>query len=188
LNGNKLSAGSPHVWLDFGGIAKGYAVDRAIEVLRRHGIDNAIVNAGGDLRSIGRKGNQPWRIAIQSPADWQPVAELTVSGDEAIFTSGNYQRYKAFDGQRYAHIIHPDTGQPVAEVVSATVITEQGIKADAVATALVVAGSENWYKVAQKMGIELALVIDDQNRCLCTSAMLDRLENLTVDCVTVNQL
>lgn len=186
LQDNQLRAHNPHIWLDFGGIAKGYAVDRAIEQLGIHGITNAIINAGGDLRSIGSKSGTPWRIAIQSPANWQPVAELEVNQDEAIFTSGNYQRYKEFDGQRFSHIINPLTGMPVAEVVSATVVTDSGIKADAAATALVVAGSQDWLQVARGMGITQALVIDDQHQCRATREMLDRLHNLTVECQPVD--
>jgi thiamine biosynthesis lipoprotein len=186
LKNNQLTAHNPHVWLDFGGIAKGYAVDRAIERLDAHGITSAIINTGGDLRSIGSKGEQPWRIAIQSPSNWQPVAELEVNQDEAIFTSGNYQRYKEFDGQRFSHIIHPLTGMPVAEVVSATVVTDSGIKADAAATALVVAGSKGWPEVAEKMGIDQVLVIDEHHHCSATRSMLERLKNLTVTCQPVD--
>ncbi len=182
FNGLNLSSDNPHVWLDFGGIAKGYAVDRAIQILQQQGINHAIVNAGGDLRSIGNKGDSPWRVAIQSPTDWSLVAELLIDGDEAVFTSGNYQRYKEFDGQRYAHIINPKTGMPVAEVVSATVVTQSGIHADAAATALVVAGSDDWLATAKKMGIKQALIINDQMQCLGTVAMVERLQNMTMDC------
>lgn len=181
-----ISSNNPHVWFDFGGIAKGYAVDQAIDILAKHGIDNAIVNAGGDLRSVGSKDAQPWRIAIQSPTDWSLVAELFITGDEAVFTSGNYQRYKEFDGQRYSHIISPQTGQPVNEVVSATVVAVDGVLADAAATALVVAGSNNWYQTAQKLGISQALIINDQQQCTATQAMLDRLQNLNLTCVAVD--
>lgn len=186
FEGHQLSSDQPNVWLDFGGIAKGYAVDRAMAILRQHGINNAIVNAGGDLRSMGHKGDNPWRIAIQSPTDWSMVAELTINGDEAVFTSGNYQRYKAFDGQRYSHIIHPLTGMPVAEIVSATVISDSGIQADAAATALVVAGSAQWHQTAQDMGIEQALIITGELTCQATKPMLERLQNLTLDCQVIN--
>ncbi len=177
----ELSSSNPHVWLEFGGIAKGYAIDKAIDILAQHGLENAIVNAGGDLRSVGSKGKTPWRVAIQSPSDWSMVAEIFITGNEAIFTSGNYQRYKEFDGQRYSHIIHPITGLPVGQIVSATVITDKGIDADVAATALVVAG-KNWFKTANDMGIEQALVINEQHECYGTESMLARLENLTIDC------
>ncbi len=186
FDGLQLSSSNPHIWLDFGGIAKGYAVDQAITILSQHGINNAIVNAGGDLRSVGSKGKQPWRIAIQSPTDWSMLAELVITGDEAVFTSGNYRRYKAFDGQRYAHILDPKTGQPVEQIVSATVITDQGLSADAAATALVVAGTDGWAAVARQMGIEQALIINDNNQCQATAAMAQRLLNSTVTCAVVN--
>ncbi len=182
FDGLMLRSDNPHMWLDFGGIAKGYAVDRAIQILQQHGINHAIVNAGGDLRSIGNKGETPWRVAIQSPTDWSMVAELLLEKDEAVFTSGNYQRYKEFDGQRYAHIINPQTGMPVGEVVSATVVAESGIAADAAATALVVAGSDDWLAIAEQMGIEQVLIINDQMQCFGTQTMINRLEHLNMDC------
>lgn len=186
IDGLALSSDNPHIWLDFGGIAKGYAVDRAIQILQHHEINHAIVNAGGDLRSIGNKGETPWRIAIQSPTDWSMVAELLIEKDEAVFTSGNYQRYKEFDGQRYAHIINPKTGMPVVEVVSATVVAATGIHADAAATALVVAGTDGWPAIAKQMNIEQALIINDQMQCYGTQAMIKRLENLSMNCQSVD--
>lgn len=185
LTGKHLSSSNQNVWLDFGGIAKGYAIDTAIELLQKSGIQHAIINAGGDLRSIGKKDTIPWRVAIQSPKDWSMLAEIAVNQDEAIFTSGNYQRYKEFKGKRYAHIIDPRTGMPVKQIVSATVISGNGILADAAATAIVVAGNA-WPSVAQKLNIKQALVIDDQHRCFTTSKMLSRLENKSIECQIVD--
>ncbi len=178
---NQISSRNPHVWFDLGGIAKGYAVDLAFDILKSHGINNAIVNAGGDLRARGQKGETPWTIAIQSPKDWQVLASIAVQNNEAVFTSGNYRRFKAFDGQRYAHIISPHNYQPVSDIVSATVIAQDGMLADAAATALVVAG-EQWAEVANNMGITEALVVDENNRCFATTAMLKRLSDATIGC------
>ncbi len=186
LNDLILSADNQHVWLDFGGIAKGLAVDLAVDILAKHHINNAIINAGGDLRSVGSKGKTPWRIAIQSPTDWSTVAELEIDGDESVFTSGNYQRYKEFDGQRYSHIINPITGMAVNEIVSATVITHDGISADAAATALVVAGIDNWLETAQKMGVTQALIINESMQCTATKEMVKRLQNLILDCQIID--
>ncbi len=185
LDGTILSSSNPNMWLDFGGIAKGYAVDQAIEILANHNINNAIINAGGDIRSVGEKSGQPWRVAIQSPKDWSMLAEIPVNNSEAIFTSGNYQRYKEFDGKRYAHIIHPETGLPVEHVVSVTVIAKNGVLADAAATALVVAG-DDWPKIANQLGIKQALIIDENNQCFTTKEMLIRLEQLNVKCEVIN--
>lgn len=180
---NQVSSNNPNVWFDLGGIAKGYAVDVAIGILQRHGLQHAIINAGGDLRALGQKGKAPWTIAIQSPKDWEPLALIKVNGNEAIFTSGNYRRYKAFDGKRYAHIIDPHTYYPVSEIVSATVIAADGMLADAAATALVVAGKQ-WHKVADEMNVLEALVIDAENRCFATKKMLMRLSEARITCET----
>ncbi len=159
LSGLTLSSDNPHIWLDFGGIAKGLAVDQAIAIIQDYGIENAIVNAGGDLRSIGQRGDRAWRIGIQSPDNQDVLAELQIDKDEAVFTSGNYQRYKAFDGKRYAHIIDGRTGLPVQDIISATVITDDGIT---------------------------ALLINSQNQCLTTDAMYQRLKNLAGTCEIIS--
>lgn len=182
LNQLNLSADNPHIWLDFGGIAKGLAVDQAVAVIRRHGIHNAIVNAGGDLRSIGHKGNRNWRIGIQSPVDNGVIAVLKITGDEAVFTSGNYQRYKVFDGKRYPHIIDSHSGQPVQDIISATVIAPDGVIADAAATALIVAGMEGWQKIAKNLQLDKVLLVDHKNMCLVTQTLFTRLENLSTTC------
>ncbi len=184
LNGLTLSSNNPHIWLDFGGVAKGYAVDLAVKILQKHQFNNAIINAGGDLRSIGSKGQTPWRVAIQSPADWSMLAEIVINGDESVFTSGNYRRYKEFDGQRYSHIINPNSGMPVADIVSATVIAKNGTLADAAATAMIVAGDQ-WPKIAAQMKLNQVLIINEQLQCFTTSAMLSRLENLHINCQVI---
>ncbi|MCF6299680.1 MAG: FAD:protein FMN transferase [Proteobacteria bacterium] len=179
---NTLSSSETAIWIDFGGIAKGYAIDKAINTLKKHHIKNAIVNAGGDLRSIGKKGTKNWKIAIQSPKDRGFIASLLLEKDESIFTSGNYQRYKQFDGKRYAHILNPFTGYPVEQIISATVIASNGTLADAAATAMIVAGTQNWQKVAQSMGIDQVLLIDESHHCIGTEKMINRLVKPQLEC------
>ena len=179
---NKISSNNPRVWLDYGGVAKGYAIDKAIVILEKHGIQNAIVNAGGDLRSIGSKGDKNWKVAIRKPNSKDILAVIQVHGDESLFTSGNYERYHEFNGKRYAHIIDPKTGYSVEEIVSATVITDNGIKADAAATALIVAGSQNAANVAQSMGLDQVLLIDEDGKCLATEKIIKRLEQTDLQC------
>ena len=190
LDGLNLSSDHPNIWLDFGGIAKGYAIDIAIQILKKHQINHAIINAGGDIRSIGNKGgsdieNRPWQVAIQSPTDWSMLAQIQIDGDESVFTSGNYHRFKKFDGKRYSHIINPHNGQPVEFIISATVIAADGITADAAATALVVAG-EQWPQIAKLMNIDQALIINEQLQCFGTKAMINRLQNQTIDCQSLD--
>ncbi len=185
IKNQQISSNNRHIWLDFGGVAKGYAIDKAIALLKKHGIKNAIVNAGGDLRSIGNKNNKNWRVAIAKPNSKEHVAIISVKGDESIFTSGNYERYKQFAGKRYAHIINPQTGYGVKHIVSATVIAENGTKADAAATAMVVAGTENWFKVAQSMQLEQVLLIDEKGQCIVSDKLEHRLEKSQLDCQVV---
>ena len=175
INGLELHSDNPAVQLDFGGIGKGLAVDIAIEYLRGMGINNAIVNAGGDLRAIGSHGKRPWRIAIQRPGGG-PVGFIDVMSDEAIFTSGNYTRFRQDEQQRYPHILDPRNGQPVQDIASVTVIEKEGVVADAAATALIVAGLENWPQVARALALSQVAVIDEQGTVFVTPAMAQRIQ------------
>ncbi len=170
----QLSSKNRHVKLDFGGIAKGYAVDLAINKLKSLGIHNAIVNTGGDLRAIGSKGQQPWRIGIRHPHQTTPLAFIETRGDEAIFTSGDYERYFTYQEQRYHHIIDPRTGYPATGATSVTVICSNGLLADAAATALLIAGPEQWQKIALAMGIDQVMLIDQKGTVYITSKMAKR--------------
>lgn len=185
INNNQLSSSNTRIWLDYGGVAKGYAIDKAINILKSHGIENAIVNAGGDLRSIGTKGDKNWRVAIRKPNSDDVLTVIKVNGDESVFTSGNYERYKEFDGKRYAHIINPKTGYGVEEIVSATVIADNGTLADAAATALIVAGSKNWNAVAQSMHLDQVLLINADGKCLATQQIIGRLDDSELNCAVL---
>jgi len=147
IDGLQLKSDNPYVQLDFGGIAKGYAVDLAIERSRELGITSAIVNAGGDLRAMGRHGDRPWNVAVRKPGGGI-IGTVQVRDDEALFTSGKYERFRQDQLKRYPHILDPRTGWPVKDVASVTVIASEGIVADAAATALVVAGLDGWSAVA----------------------------------------
>ena len=175
INGLEMSTHNRSVQLDFGGIAKGYAIDLAIDTLSQMGISNAIVNAGGDLKAVGSHGDRPWRVAIRDPAGGI-IGILDSSEDEAIFTSGNYERYRQENEKRYPHILDPRTGWPVEEISSVTVITNEGLLADAAATALVVAGLNEWEGVAHLLDLDKVLVVDENGRVYLTAEMNKRIE------------
>lgn len=175
IDGLTLDSDNPAVQLDFGGIAKGYAIDLACARLRSLGIDDAIVNAGGDLRAIGDHGDRPWRVAIRDPRGGI-VGSLETGSDEAVFTSGNYERFRQDEETRYPHILDPRTGWPVVELSSVTVIADQGLLADAAATALIVAGPDRWTEVAGALGLEQVMVVDAEGRAFLTPAMAQRVE------------
>ncbi len=175
IDGAAVRSRNPAVQLDFGAVAKGAALDRAVARLRAMGIDNAVVNAGGDLNTMGDAGERPWRVGIRHPRHWGVIASLEVAGGEAVYTSGNYERYREHEGVRYAHIIDPRDGMPVHHIVSATVVAEEGTLADAAATALTVAGPDDWHRVARRMGVRYALLVDEDGVVYANPAMAERL-------------
>jgi thiamine biosynthesis lipoprotein len=175
LDGLTMTSSNPAVQLDFGGIAKGYAIDIASDTLKNMGISNAIINAGGDLRAFGSHGDRPWKIAVRDPAGGI-IAALETGEDEAIFTSGNYERFRQDNESRYPHILDPRSGWPVKELASVTVITREGWLADAAATALIVAGLDDWEEVSRSLGLDQVLLIDESGKAYLTQKMNGRLE------------
>jgi thiamine biosynthesis lipoprotein len=174
VEGILMRSKNPAVKLDFGAIGKGYGIDLAVAHLRDLGIQNAILNAGGDLRAIGDRSGQPWRIAIRRPAGGV-FGMIGVSGDESVFTSGDYERNFIYDGKTYHHIIDPRTGWPAEGTRSATVIHTDATTADAAATALFVAGPDHWFEVAKRMGIRYALLLDSEGTVHMNPAMAERI-------------
>lgn len=126
------------IHLDLGAIAKGYAVDRAVDALRFHGIRKAVVVIGGDLYALGSAAdNEPWQIGIQSPDDERALAGMLDAEDSAIATSGTYRRFFRYRGVRYHHLMDPSTAAPrVTPVQSYTVRATTCMHADVASTAL----------------------------------------------------
>lgn len=175
IDGTTVSTANTAARLDFGAFAKGAALDRAEAILSELGVEHALINAGGDLNTMGSGGNRPWTVAIRDPDGWGVIARLTLTPGEDVYTSGNYERFIEADGVRYAHIIDPRTGMPVRHIVSATVVTRNGALADAAATALSVAGPEDWHRIAKRMGVKFAVLVDDQGTVHLNPAMRRRL-------------
>lgn len=192
IDGIHAQCSNPAVQLDFGAIGKGYGIDLAIGHLKEMGIRNAIVNSGGDLRAIGSRGGHPWRIAIRSPSGSGTLGFLYVSGDESVFTSGNYERNYLWEGKLYHHIIDPRTGYPAEGTRSVTVIHDNATVADAAATALFVAGPKDWHRIATQMGIKYVLLIDKDNVVHMNPAMkkrvqlMDRNQSVAISAPLVN--
>ena len=160
IDGTSVESRNPGVQLSLGAFAKGYAIDLAMEYLQSQGIENAVINAGGDLRVIGQHGGRPWRIGIRHPRKDGVIAWLDAEANESIFTSGDYERFYMHDGKRYHHILDPRTGYPATGSTSVTVIHHDAGIADAAATALFVAGPERWYEIARAMNIKYVMLID----------------------------
>lgn len=176
LKDGVLTSSNPAVQLDFGGIAKGYAVELALQRMRAAGIENAIVNAGGGLGVIGRHGDRPWRVGIRHPQGQGILASLEVHDGEHVHTSGNYERFREHEGLHYAHILDPRTGWPVDSITSCTVISRDGTLADAAATALVIAGRDDWHRLATKMGIKYVMLVSEDGTVYMNPAMAARVQ------------
>ncbi len=152
------------VRINLGGIAKGYVVERGVDILRRHGIDNAIVTAGGDSRLLGDRRGRPWMVGIRDPRIEGEVAISVPLADEAISTSGDYERYFEEDGTRYHHIIQPATGGPAGGMRSATVFGPDAVITDALSTSVFVMGVDRGLTLIGTLPDYESIVIDAEGR------------------------
>ncbi len=157
----------PGMAIGLGGIAKGYAVDRAMAVLEDQGIMNAIINAGGDLRAIGRRSKTGrWRVGIQDPRNRDAVIETIHVPDGAVATSGDYEKYFIDKGIRYHHILDPRTGFPARGCRSVTVICPTAMMADAMATAIFVLGPEKGMDLIQRLPDLEGMIVNDEGEII----------------------
>jgi thiamine biosynthesis lipoprotein len=157
--------------IDLGGIAKGYAVDRALEILRSLGYKNLIINAGGDLRTGGLKNREPWSIGIQNPRSAEKVIATISVSDSAIATSGDYQKFFFHQGKRYHHILNPKTGFPAEECQSVTILCKDGMTADGLATAVFVLGHKKGYALCQRLEGVKCFIVDREGRAVMTPGL-----------------
>ncbi|HID94458.1 MAG TPA: FAD:protein FMN transferase [Candidatus Latescibacteria bacterium] len=175
INQAEISLKRKGMQVDLGGIAKGYAIDKAIDVLRKGGIKRALVNGGGDIYALGkgpRRGK--WRIGIQHPRRDDSFLAILSLRDRAVATSGDYQRYFTLEGKRYSHIINPKTGRPVQDIpMSVTVIAPDCTTADALATAVFVLGPERGLKLIEDMQDVEGLVVSADGKAYVSSGMKD---------------
>jgi len=152
------------VRINLGGIAKGYTVERGIDVLRQHGVAHARVTAGGDSRLLGDRRGQPWMVGVQNPRDSDQVAVTIPLENEAISTSGDYERFFEEDGERYHHIIEPATGQPAGEVRSTTIIGPDAVLTDALSTSVFVMGVDQGLRLIATLPDYEGIVIDAEGQ------------------------
>ncbi len=152
------------VRINLGGIAKGYVVERGVQILRDKGVSSGVVTAGGDSRLLGNRGGRPFNIAIRDPRRDGEVAMLVPLEDEAISTSGDYERYFEEDGIRYHHIIAPSTGAPASGVHSASVIGPDAVMTDALSTTVFILGVDRGLTLIARLSAYEAIVIDASGR------------------------
>lgn len=177
--GTRIASRNRAVMLDLGGYAKGYALDRAAQLLRAEGVQAALINVGGNLLAIGRPGNRAWKVGIQDPRGKGIIAAVDLHDGEAIGTSGDYQRYFMADGKRHSHLVRPRSGGNTGEIAAVTVIMrggrDAGARSDACTKPLFLGGQRRWKEMADRMQLAEVMLVDTQRNVELTPAMRARL-------------
>lgn len=162
--------------VSFGAAAKGYTAQRILDIMAEAGVESAIVSLGGNVQTLGdtKPDGSQWTVAVIDPNDTGSYVGLLSIGQAAVVTSGGYQRYFEEDGVTYIHILNPETGCPVDnDLLSLTVVTEDGTRADALSTALFVLGSQEALDYADSHeGVELVLITKD-SQVIVTAGLTD---------------
>ncbi len=165
--------------LDLGGIAKGYAVDRGVEILQQAGVTGGIVDAGGDLRLFGVKPDGgTWRTGIQHPRKLNGIIAILELTEKAVTTSGDYERYFIKDGKRYHHILDPATGYPTETCQSVTIVTHKAEQADAVATGIFVLGPKRGMGLINLKEEFDAIIVTERGEVLVSEGLKGKVDVL----------
>ena len=158
--------------ISFGAIGKGYAANRGKKIMQSLGVQNGLVNAGGDLIAWGKNARQePWKIGITDPNDTHKMLSWLNIENMAVVTSGDYEKFVMIDGIRYAHIIDPRNGYPIQGLKSVTILCPDAELADALATSIFVLGEKQGLDLINQLkGIE-CLMINDQDKIKVSNGM-----------------
>jgi len=175
ISQHRVSSINPEVQLDFGGFGKGFGLDLLKASLLKKGLHNFMINGGGDIVTSGLAGERPWIVGIRDPFSKKSLANLKLQPDEAIFTSGVYERTFKVNGKSYHHILNPYTGYPAKGIVSATVIGQSGAWSDAAATTMLIAGKQKAFKLARNMQVLHLMLITEDGQIYLDKGMKKRL-------------
>ena len=162
--------------IHLGGIGKGYAVDRAVQILRLRGLRAFVVQSGGDIYVSGLKDGRPWRLGIQDPrgAPNRSFAELDLS-DGTFSTSGDYERTFIRDGRRYHHILDPATGEPARGTRSVTIVASRAVLADGLSTGVFILGPGPGMALIERLPDVEGVIVSDKNEVLISSGLRDKI-------------
>lgn len=175
IEGGRVTKLRPEVTIDLGGIAKGYALKQAAEVMRADGVDSAVIDAGGDVYAIGRKGDQNWKVGIRNPRG-EGLIGVTAVSNLAVVTSGDYERFFfGPDSVRYCHIINPKSGWPARGLISTTVVMRDPMLAQGWSKVLFIMGRNGLGVIERVGGIE-GLAVTDSMKVMMTPGLAGALE------------
>jgi thiamine biosynthesis lipoprotein len=165
--------------VNLGGIGKGYAIDRAVTILRDAGLSDFMVQSGGDLFVAGKRGDRPWRVGIQDPrgAPDTLFAVLDIT-DAAFSTSGDYERFFMRDGHRYHHILDPDTGEPAPRSRSVSIMAKSATVSDGLSTGVFILGGDEGMALIEKLPDVEGVIVTAENQVLVSTGLKTRLNLL----------
>ncbi len=172
--------------LDLGGIAKGYAADKAVDAIKSEGIKAVLVAIAGDIKGFGlNTSGKPWKVGIQNPRPgpdlekpWEDIFATLYLQDSAISTSGDYQRFFIKNGKRFHHILDPETGFPAdSSLISVSVVAPEGYLSDGLSTAVFVLGSEKGIKLLESMGLD-GVIVGTNKKMLLTKNLKGKIDIL----------
>ncbi len=166
--------------IDFGGIAKGFAIDKAIEELKKNGFNSGFINLGGNIRTLSSlpKDKKYYTIGIKNPKNKKQILGTVQIKNNSISTSGNYERYVNIKNKKYTHIINPKTGLPIEGMLSVTVITPLAVEADALSTSIFINGADYAKKIAKEFKNTSILIISEKNGIINTVKIGDIWNNI----------
>lgn len=168
----------PGVRVHLGGIGKGYAIDRAVTLLRGQGFTNFLIQAGGDLYVAGTDNGKPWTLGIADPrGDHEAFATLQVS-DGTFSTSGDYERSFMKNGKRYHHLLDPDFGEPSRECRSVTIVANRAVMADVLSTGVFIMGPRSGMELIEKLPDVEGVIVTADNEVLVSNGLKGRLQVL----------
>jgi len=169
----------PGMRVHLGGVGKGYAVDRAVAILRERGVRDFLLQAGGDLYASGRHGDTPWRLGIQDPrgrgGDHFATIELR---DRTFSTSGDYERFFIKEGRRYHHLLDPDIGEPARGAMSVTIVAARATTADALSTGVFIMGPGEGMALVERLPDVEAVIVTASKQVLISSGLQGRVNLL----------
>jgi len=168
----------PGTKVHLGGIGKGYAVDRAIALLRDQGFRDFLIQAGGDLYVAGNDGPKPWKLGIADPRGTHDPFAMVQIADGTFSTSGDYERFFIRDGKRYHHILDPDFGEPARGCRSVTLVSNKAVMADAVAKGVFILGPTEGMKLIEQLPDIEGVIVTDDNDVMISSGLKGRVELL----------
>ena len=177
LDSAVLTKSKADVQIDLGGIAKGYAVQQAAAILKKEGVTSALIDAGGDVYTLGKKGGDMWKVGIRSPRGDDILGYVEIE-DLAVMGSGDYERFFIKDGKRYHHIFNPKTGYPAQEVSGTTLIHPDPMVADAWNTAIFVLGPEKGLKQVEQIPNMETVIVTASDEIIYSTGLKKALQEL----------